>query len=55
MRLSDVEVDIVHRDRNALGYGRRLEGWEKLNILKEKDTELYSMSISFVRRGGTQI
>lgn len=52
MRLSDVEVDFVEcNSSDVYGYGRRLEGWEKLNILKEKDTEMYSMAISFVRRG----
>ena len=66
MRLSDVEVDVVKPIRdgmgnsymsgeNIFGYGKRLEGWEKLNILKEKDTEMYSMAISFVRRGVTNI
>lgn len=66
MRLSDVEVDVVKPVKdgmgtymsfgsNVFGYGRRLEGWEKLNILKEKDTEMYSMAISFVRRGVTNI
>lgn len=53
MRLSDVEVDLVKDTQRyeIFGYGRRLQGWERLNILKEKDIELYSMSIGFIVRG----
>ena len=48
MRLSDVEVDFVGCfSSDVYGYGRRLEGWERLNVLKEKDMEMYSMAISF--------
>lgn len=58
MRLGDVAVDVVGDKphlvvRELFGNGKRLLGWEKLEILSKEDPTLYSISIEFERRGGS--